>query len=443
MRKRIWFHVPKRPGRSVRFLAHRLSAACSRGLLSGLVVVGSPGWTGPSPVLAQSTSTLTLEEAIRRFVEESPEIRAAREQVEAARGSLRQASARPNPILNFSMEGFPFGQDGARVFQDQELLFWGSQEFELGGKRGHRTREARFGLQRLESEYEDFLRRATAKVKELFVEVHHRQRQDRLAEQFISGLDAVREMHRRRLEAGDVSGLAQLEIEAEEIGYQARYAQIQAALTEAWFRLAARIGWSGSSPPGLQLPELPAAIELGEEQLKSRALESRADLVALRRGLDQSEARVDLERAGAVPDLTLAGGYKRDFGQNTYYLAFHLPIPLFDRNQGTVDEAVAQLRRQQNLILWKEIEVRRQVSQALANYSRQQGVAARLQDVVERVERLSDITRRSYIEGEATLPEYLEALRVQRDASLDYDDLLLELRKSWIRLEAGVGSSLP
>ena len=48
---------------------------------------------------AQSPADLTVEELVARAISDSPELRAARAEIDAAVGRLRQAGLRPNPML--------------------------------------------------------------------------------------------------------------------------------------------------------------------------------------------------------------------------------------------------------------------------------------------------------------------------------------------------------
>ncbi len=89
---------------------------------------------------------LDMETAVEMYVTRNPNLQAVREQIEMARGRLNQSGVWPNPTLNFSQEGFPFGDSQASFWEDQEFHFGAGQLFELGGKRGHRQEVARLDL---------------------------------------------------------------------------------------------------------------------------------------------------------------------------------------------------------------------------------------------------------------------------------------------------------
>ena len=64
----------------------------------------------------------------------------------------------------------------------------------------------------------------------------------------------------------------------------------------------------------------------------------------------QDELTVARERREPIPNVTVRGGvgYNFETRNNTADVAFAVPVPLFDRNQGTVRQAGVLFRRQRN-----------------------------------------------------------------------------------------------
>ena len=180
------------------------------------------------------------------------------------------------------------------------------------------------------------------------------------------------------------------------------------------------------------------------EELKEMAYRSRPDLEVLASQRAEMRETIELEESQRIPDLTLGGGYKRDFGINSLYAAFQLPIPLFNRNQGSIDRARAQQRRVENEYLWKRIQIGAEVDRAYQVYRTQQSHVERIQDdLLGRAETALEVTRQSYQEGEASLMDYLDALRVRLDTSLSYYELLFQLQRARLQLERATATDLP
>ncbi len=405
-------------------------------LAIGLVITlaGSQG-------LAQSQ--LGMERALEMYVNRNPALQAAREQVEMARGRLNQAGLLPNPTFNFTQEGYPVGQSNSSYFNDSTINFWATQELELGGKRRHRKGVANFGVQIAESELQDFIRLGKAAVKEAFVRTYVAQEKLGLAQEQLNSYYQIQDIHRQRVEAGDLAGLSQLRIDLEEVRYISAVNEIGTDQAAAWSELAALISWAEPSMATLQLTIDTAELDRSQEVLQGIALESRPDLETEMARVAQAEEFVDLQESGAIPNLTLGGGYDRNFGTNSFYLALELPVPLFNRNQGNIGAALAGARRNENLLSWKRVQIRSEVERAFKAYQLQQANVQRLeQTVLQNAVRVAELTEQSYLEGEASLLEYLDALRVKLDASLGFHDLLFQLERAHIELEKAVGGEL-
>ena len=394
-----------------------------------------------SQSLAQTE--LDMDRALEMYVSRNPSLQAAREQIEMARGRLNQAGLLPNPEFNFSQEGYPVGQSNSSYFNDSTINFWATQELELGGKRRHRKEVANFGVQIAESELRDFIRLGKAAVKEAFVRTYVAQEKLRLAQEQLDSYYQIQDIHRKRVEAGDAAGLAQLRIDLEEVRYISAVNEMGTDQAAAWSELAALISWEEPSMATLQLTIDTAELDRSQEELQGIALESRSDLEREMARVAQAEEFVDLQESRAIPNLTVGGGYNRDFGTNSFYLALQLPVPLFNRNQGNIGAALAGARQTENLLSWKRVQIHAEVERAFKAYRLLQVNVERLeQTVLQSAMRVAELTQQSYLEGEASLLEYLDALRVKLDASLGFHDLLFQLKRARIELEKAVGGEL-
>jgi outer membrane protein TolC len=96
-----------------------------------------------------------------------------------------------------------------------------------------------------------------------------------------------------------------------------------------------------------------------------------------------------------------------------------------------------------NLSSWKEMTVRIVVRRAFEVYRRLQESASQVDPgLLQNLDRIVAVTELSYEEGEATILEYLDALRTQRDGAVNYSRLLQELHLSFLELETASGVSL-
>jgi len=90
------------------------------------------------PAHAQQTTALSLEEFVRRTLQMDRNLAAAQQRVSEARELLRQAGARPAPILDISASSArPFRTRGEEEYSASFLY-----QMETAGKRGERLEVA-------------------------------------------------------------------------------------------------------------------------------------------------------------------------------------------------------------------------------------------------------------------------------------------------------------
>jgi cobalt-zinc-cadmium efflux system outer membrane protein len=317
------------------------------------------------------------------------------------------------------------------------------QRLELGGKRDKRLELAQLELEVQQARYNDFLRLRRREVGRLFAATHFMQMRKSLLARCQDTYERLREVHRKRLELGEVSPLAQMKIDVEGLAYLAELAAVDRQLLSSWNELATLIVWESREIPTLSIDDVPDSASLTEDEVTETAIRTRPDLAAQRLDEQISDASLQLEKAESVPDLTLSGGYKRDFGFNSFFFGLELPLPVFDRREGAIAERSAAVRRDTNLTFWKEIMIRSEVRRSFEAYKRLQESSQQVDSrLLENLDRIVEVTELSYEEGESTILEFLDALRTQRDGAVNHSRLLQELYLSFLELEAAAGVSL-
>lgn len=303
-----------------------MSLRIRRLLLAGTLVMS------PLPLLAEP---ILLADALRQGVETSPRIAQARAKADAAEARARQAGVSPNPELSIEVENFA----GTGVFsglRSTETTLAVSQRFELGGKRG-----ARVGVAKAERDFAFMQYKAAQADLERDIRIAHaelRAAEDRavLARYNVASARELVRTARLLVETGRDPPLRQMRAEALLAEAEAESARTFGDLLVARRNFTALTGISDPEPSALIVdetvpPQLPPDAETLDVQL---ALAER----------DAAQARVDLARADAVPDITASGGIRRiGDGRDTAFVAgFSIPLPLRDRNRGNIDAASSE-----------------------------------------------------------------------------------------------------
>jgi cobalt-zinc-cadmium efflux system outer membrane protein len=174
-------------------------------------------------------------------------------------------------------------------------------------------------------------------------------------------------------------------------------------------------------------PDLPASLEGELDRVAPPpALETLLDAVQVAPIVERwnqevalQQATLHLERSRRVPDVALVAGYRRLSGDNVNTAVFGLsvPLPLFDRNQGSIAAARHEIerarsgRREANLRLRAELALAYEgLALAFAE------VDSLREQVVPVAAQLLDETREAYRRRDVSLRALLEADRALFDA---------------------------
>lgn len=303
-----------------------MSLSFRRLLLAGTLLVS------PLPLLAEP---VLLADALRQGIETSPRIAQAKSRADAAEARARQAGVSPNPELSLQVENFA----GTGVFtglRSTETTLAVSQRFELGGKRG-----ARVGVARAERDFAFLQYKAAQADLERDIRVAHaelRAAEDRavLARDNVASARELVRTARLLVETGRDPPLRQMRAEALLAEAEAESARTFGDLLVARRNFTALTGIEDPEPSALVVDEtVPAPLPPDAETL---------DVQLAFAGRSAAQARVDLARADAVPDITASGGIRRiGDGRDTALVAgFSLPLPLRNRNRGNIDAAQSE-----------------------------------------------------------------------------------------------------
>lgn len=294
-----------------------------RFLLPALLLALAPG----------VSHAITLAEAQALALTHNPDLAHARLELQALQGAELQAGARPNPELGVLLE------DTRAATRTTTLQL--SQAIELGGKRA--ARQAAAAQAREQAAVALTARQADvrAAVAAAFFELLGADAQRQLAEAGVKLAHDAAGAADKRLQAGKVPPLEVAKARVAEAQARAELAQALSEGQQARARLAAL--W-GQGPQAVTHAEggagaLPA--QPSEAQLAAWAADAPA-LQLARLDIARRQALTDGERAKRTPDVTVTVGAKRDaeLGRTQAVIGLSLPLPLMDRNQGGLLEAL-------------------------------------------------------------------------------------------------------
>ncbi len=281
-------------------------------------------------------NALTMKAALALTRAQNSELAALRNEVEATDGAAQQSRIIPNPVLSSTWE--EVGKPGRST--SLEI----SQLIETGGKRSARVRAAGLGREIATAEYDAKRIDVMTRVAQAFVDVLAAQRRKQISDQAVALAAQAADAVGKRVIAGKVSPVEETKAKLEAGAARIEAEQATRELASARKRLSSF--WGNASPRfteasgDLDMAVAVPSLETLAQRARSSPERMRANAEVARRG-----ALLDGEKAKRYPDFTLGAGVKRtlDTRENLPLFTFSMPLPIFDRNQGSVREALKRV----------------------------------------------------------------------------------------------------
>ena len=408
-------------------------------VLSALTFVTS------SPARSQTSSpTLTADDAVRAALAANRDLQAARFAIDVARGGLLQAGRLPNPELELGyVDDFAFRSDGERV---GSVGF--AQSFPVTARLSLEKDVAGREVAIAEAEVRDFVRKLVADVQSAFFSVRALDERLDVNRQLVASVRDVEAATARRLEAAEASyaevSLLRIERLRLEQGAQRLIGERDVAAA-ALARLLGRETPAGMTPVG--------ELDPGRLSSPPRAddLAGRPDLEAARQEIERAAADRALARAEVWQDWTVGLGYERERSfdapvgierDSFLSLGVTVPIPLWNRQQGRIWAAEAELRRSRHSRDALVLRIEEEVRAAEARFrTLRSSVDAYAEEILPEATRSQQLFERGYRQGLVGIAELLQAQRQYNESRAFYFGLLGDLRQAAIGLEAARGTS--
>lgn len=422
----------------MRFLI-RIAAACA--------FLGATSVLAQSPLNAQQTaipSALTLRDALAFLARRSPAILAEAQSISAARAQIEAAGKLPNPMLTVNSESYPaFSSNPGAVLNNQELSGTIGQTLLTAGKRRKRVDVARQALLVAGSDLQNFKRQLAVELKQRYWGAALAATQAQLARVMLAQFDETLRLNELRFQQGEISGLERTRLQTERLRFWNDVQQSELDLKNAKSAILELL-----AAPQDTIFEVTDRVEtdvtvLPVRELIDQAIANRPDLAAQRQTLGQQDREVSYQKSLAVPDITVAAGYKRNFGVDTPVLNIQVPLPIFNRNQGGIHGAEAQLERQKRLVDKQRLQVEREVQQAADTLATQKRRAQEIHDTyAPQAQKALDIAVQTYRLGSLDLIQLLDAQRVYRDTQRTANQANFDLRLAESSLDAAIGKEI-
>lgn len=386
---------------------------------------------------------VTIQQAEEIFLKKNLLLLASRYEVDAARANEIQEKLYPNPVFSTELatygdnrKWFDIGRRGQKQFGLDQLIL-------LAGKRNKRVQLAREQTREADLAFYDLLRTLKYELRaNFYTQVYATE----LAAQYTEQLQMLQQLidsyeheaGRRNVSLKDAvrlkSEYIQLSADRNAIIMEALNAQqtLQLLLDTTANIVPSKERWSGRALPSREL-------------LLEKARKERADLRIKYSQLKQEELNYRLQKSLAVPDITVGAGYDQNgnYISNFYSLRAAIDLPVFNRNQGQIRQARAQIRIAQLEKDYKELSIEKEI---YGSYARLREAEKEYQLSQQSFNKDFPDVNRSVIEnfnkGNMSMLEFMDFFQNYNTAIRQVNELRKQRRLAWEELEFVTGGTI-
>ncbi len=334
---------PEIPGAEARRLELPQEPAAKQQAIGWLFPALPPLPAEPIPQPGPNGRPYTLADLQQIAAANSPQLRQAAADVEAARGNMIQANAYPNPTVSYQMQpsnnGSTPGCDGFGV----------DQTIKTGGKLRLQTAAAEMDLHNAELA----LRRARSdlatQVRNAYFAVLVAKETVRVNKALADFTEQVYRLQADLLAGGFAAPYEPAALRAQAFSARLAYKQAIQTYIYSWKQLVATI-----NVRQLPLSEVAGRVDSAIpyydfDAILAYVLRNHTDVLAAANGIDKARYNLKLAQVTPVPDVDVNMAILKDYSlapkQVTPTLTLGVPLPLWDHNQGAIMAAESALVR--------------------------------------------------------------------------------------------------
>jgi cobalt-zinc-cadmium efflux system outer membrane protein len=375
---------------------------------------------------------LTADSLEAMALANNPAIAQATARIAALRGKWVQAGLPPNPTAGYSAS--EIGNQGAAGQQGGYV----GQKFITGKKLQRNQVVVAAEISRAEQDLVTAEQRVRTDVRKGYFAALLAQRGVSLAEELVRVYSQAVTASKDLLDSQEIplAGLLQTEVQQENAELLLRTARNR--LNQAWRNLSAVVG-----DPGLTLQPLEGDVDqipamLGWEEQLSRLQTLSPEIASAMAEVDRARRALGRARVEAVPDIStqLSVQYDDSTGSTITGVQVGLPLPIWNRNQGGVRQAQAEVAEANRNVDRVELNLQRRLADAFRQYSDADVTAhTYANDILPRSRRTYELVRAAYEQGEVGYLELLVAQQTYSQTNLGYLDALGELWASYLQID--------
>jgi outer membrane protein, heavy metal efflux system len=402
----------------------------------------------------KDTLTVTFPQADSLFLSGNLSLLAQKCNIDAARAQVIQAKVFKNLNVSISQnvynpyfqtmgtkKWFDFSDKGDMSVQLQKL-------FLLAGKRNKQINIARTGAVKEEELYFDLIRTLKYTLHSQLYNTYYLKKTLSMYEKETAALKKLAAVYESEQDKGLVSKKEYLRIKAslfsienEKLGYLSQLISAQTDVNTLMHTSGLYYKPTFKSP----VIKSVSLSDLKIQQLIDTASVSRYDLRMARTEAELSSLYLSYQKALAVPDLTVSGGWDRNGGyyHNFNYAGLQFDLPLFDRNQGNIKTARSNLENSKYRVMSAEDQVKADVIEAYSVALETDKLGSSFDSgFLDDLDRMNDEMLRNFEKRNISLIEFLDYYDAYKTNVIQMNSLLFNRANSIENLSYAVGKDI-
>jgi cobalt-zinc-cadmium efflux system outer membrane protein len=215
---------------------------------------------------------------------------------------------------------------------------------------------------------------------------------------------------------------------------RANLQMLESRYRSAWAELTAIIGM-----PDMPSTKLEGSLDFQTDESMDREtaladlLACSPELLVARAEVSRDRLAVERERAEPIPNLRVRAetGFNFETRDTVAGVEVGVKLPVFDKNQGTLAQACAELIRAEAEVSRIELVLRRRFAQTYSEYETSRLLAKNYHDeILPKAKQAYDLYLESFQQRRAAWPQVLDSRREYYELYEDYLDNLLAARRA-------------
>jgi cobalt-zinc-cadmium efflux system outer membrane protein len=308
---------------------------------------------------ASDTLKLSIKQSEDLFLKNNLQLIIQRYNIDNANAQVITARLFPNPDFNFSNGIHTNDVTQGPAYTDHS--FGISQLFTTAGKRNKNIQLAKISVEQAKFQFFDLLRTLKFTLRSDFYTIYFQEQSAGVYNQEITSLSKTLSVFKEQYSKGNIAQKEVLRIQSQLYTLQSEYNNLQAGIdtVQSEFKLLIKSGTNTYVQPqvnyDIEGKSIVAAVPY--QILLDSAYANRYDLKLAKSAVDYNNLNLKLQKATAVPDVSLSLNYDRlgSYGTNFLGAGIGFSLPFFNRNQGgikqariAIDQSKVQLQSQQD-----------------------------------------------------------------------------------------------